>query len=176
MKKMGMFFLFVILCLTAVGCGSNADEDPTGNASDLFPRFETVDIDDQPVTDDIFAEHTLTLVNVWGTYCEPCKDELPALQKLSQEVEELNVGVVGLVSDGIGNNTIALRMLQEYGVTYLNIVPSDELNKQLISRLPGIPSSLFVNSKGEIVGDLVVGARAQEQFREMINQQLAEIR
>jgi thiol-disulfide isomerase/thioredoxin len=180
MKKIAILLLIAMLGFVAVGCGGEPNKEETDNAenatntSPMFPSFETVDLDDQPVTDRVFAEHQLTLVNIWGTYCDPCREELPALQALYQEMAAKNVNVIGIVVDGEENDLVALQMIKEYGITYANLMPSDNLKKNLFTRLPGVPTSFFVNDKGEVVGDMVVGARTGAQYKAMIDQLLPQ--
>lgn len=173
MKKIAMLLFLALLGLTIAGCVAKEGKTEVENQANLFPSFATVDINDRPVTDQIFTEHRLTLVNIWGTYCEACREELPALQQLDQQMKENDISVMGIIVDGEENNTAALRLLTEHGITYLNIIPNDSLKKNLFPRLPGVPTSIFVNNKGEIIGDLVVGARTGEQYAEMINKRLA---
>lgn len=173
MKKAIMLLFLAILSLTLVGCGAKDNQNGVGNKADLFPGFATVDMDGNPAADQIFAGHQLTLVNIWGTYCDPCKAELPALQQLYQEVKENDIAIVGIIVDGVDNNQAAQGLIEEHGITYLNLLPDDSLKKNLFPRLAGVPTSIFVNNKGEIVGDLVVGARTSKQFKEMIDNRLA---
>jgi len=45
-----------------------------------------------------FKEHDLTMVNIFTTWCTPCVEEMPDLEKLYQQMEEQGVGVVGVVT------------------------------------------------------------------------------
>ena len=55
-------------------------------------EFTTQDLDGNTVTQDIFKEHKLTLVNAMGTWCSPCVQELPELQKLYENMKDKGVG------------------------------------------------------------------------------------
>lgn len=177
MKRIVVLLLIAVLSAVIVGCGAGTDQEEAENAANAypkFPRFETVDMTDRPVTDQVFAEHKLTMVNVWATYCDPCKEELPDLQALYKEMEAKDVNVIGIVVDGEQNNAVALQMIKDFGITYANLMPTDSLKKNLFPRLPGVPTSFFVNNKGEIVGDMVVGARTCAQYKAMIDQVLSQ--
>ena len=64
--------------------------------------FETVDLNGEKInSEDLFGNHTLTMLNIWTTWCGPCKSELQDLDKLSRnrKLEEKNVASVGIVLD-----------------------------------------------------------------------------
>ena len=65
---------------------------------DAFPAFETVDLNGSVVTSEIFSGKDLTVINIWGTYCNPCIDEMPDLAEWSTSMPE-NMQLIGLVSD-----------------------------------------------------------------------------
>ena len=50
-------------------------------------EFTTQDLDGNTVTQDIFKEHKLTLVNAMGTWCSPCVQVLPALQMIYENMK-----------------------------------------------------------------------------------------
>ena len=51
-------------------------------------RFDTTDLDGNPVSSDsLFAESKVTMINLWGTWCPPCKKELPALDAMAKDFE-----------------------------------------------------------------------------------------
>lgn len=60
-------------------------------------KFETKGIDGETYTEKMFSDYDLTLVNIFATWCSPCVKEIPDLQKLSEELKEKGVGVVGVV-------------------------------------------------------------------------------
>ena len=55
---------------------------------DSVPSFNTVDLNGKSVTQNIFADRKLTVVNIWGTFCGPCIEELPELGKWAGEMPE----------------------------------------------------------------------------------------
>ena len=66
--------LFLALSMTAAlltGCGSEAQN--TAGTDTI--AFETVDMDGNTVTEEVFTQSKLTMVNVWATYCNPCLSE-----------------------------------------------------------------------------------------------------
>ena len=121
--------------------------------------FETTDLDGNPVTaQELFSAHTVTMVNVWASWCPPCVRELPDLQRLSGEFAEKDCALVGFLLDG--DEALGLAdgraRLEEAGVTYTILLPCEELNE--IFSVQAVPTSFFVDSGGHLVGEPIVGA------------------
>ena len=88
--------------------------------------FETEDIDGNVVkSEDIFGEHKITMVNVWGTWCGPCKGELAGLGEMNRGLADKNCAVIGIIEDGLedGKVEVARGLLEENNVDYLNLIP-----------------------------------------------------
>lgn len=150
--------------------GSNASSSSAGSTTastakdeskEKFPSFKTTDIDGNEVTEKIFADKDITMVNVWGTFCGPCIDEMPELQKIYSKLPE-NANLIGLVVDvpqGSDEGVKAAKSItDDAGVKFTNIVLDESLTS-FAQRFYGVPSTIFVDKEGNIVGDLVVGAR-----------------
>lgn len=121
--------------------------------------FETTDLDGNPVTaQELFSAHTVTMVNVWASWCPPCVRELPDLQRLSGEFAEKDCALVGFLLDGDEAQGLAdgRARLEEAGVTYTILLPCEELNE--IFSVQAVPTSFFVDSGGHLVGEPIVGA------------------
>ena len=86
----------------AIGEGSSQESESESEGSSqekIFGEFETVTLTGEPVTQEIFGEAKLTMVNIWATYCSPCIQEMPELAELAREYEDRGVQIVGLLSD-----------------------------------------------------------------------------
>lgn len=138
---------------------------PVVKAEKTVSAFTTVDIYGNTFTNEIFAQADLTVVNIWGTFCGPCIGEMPELGQWSREMPE-NVQIIGLVSDvyspddasTIGN---AQAIVEATGVDFVNLVPAEGLN-ELLSISPYVPTTVFVDSTGKLVGEPVIGANVAE--------------
>ena len=73
---------------------------------DNVGKFEMTGIDKKTYTEDMFSEYDLTLVNVFTTWCSPCVNEIPELEKLYQELKDQGVGVTGVVLDTADSEAI----------------------------------------------------------------------
>lgn len=137
-------------------------EDEFSESMSAFPAFTTTDLNGNTVTEAIFADKELTVVNVWGTYCGPCIDEMDELAAWSASMPE-NVQLIGLVSDLYDPNDtdtleMALAICEATGATnYVHLVSGLDF-APLLNTLVGVPTTFFVDSTGAIVGDPIVGA------------------
>ncbi|NBI71092.1 TlpA family protein disulfide reductase [Clostridiaceae bacterium] len=152
-------------------------------ARGLFEAFEAVDLEGNAVTQDVFAEHDLTMVNIWATFCGPCITEMPELGTLSEEYKDRGVQIVGLCIDVTGIDGAvneaqleeAKRIVQETGASYLHIIPGGTLATSLMMQVQAVPTTIFVDKDGKQVGMGVMGARDKEGWAEMIEELLAAV-
>ena len=126
--------------------------------------FETKDLDGNTVTsEELFAQNKVTMVNIWATWCGPCKNELSELEKMNTEIEAKGCKIIGICDDAAeGASTIkeAKSILKEKGVHYLNLQQTAEI-KSLLPPL-AYPTTYFVDSEGRLLTEPVVGALFSE--------------
>lgn len=125
-----------------------------------MPEFSTTDMDGNKVTNDIFADYDLTVVNFWATYCNPCINELPELAEWKKELPD-NVNLIGLLVDvdekGSDQYKLAEKIIKETGADYQHLIATEEFD-DMISNLVGVPTTFFVDSTGKIIGEPFAGA------------------
>lgn len=134
----------------------------------LFPEFSTITLDGEEIDNTVFADAEITMVNIWGTFCGPCINEMPDLEKLYQELPE-GCALLGLLTDVYGDQNLdaANQIVEKTGVTYVNIIPDETLYQFLSDNITGVPTTLYVDSEGNILGG-VVGARSMEKYLEIL--------
>lgn len=187
MKKVCSILLVVALCVSMAACGSknkekkqvNAIVRTMGNSTSLPSAvnvFSTTDLEGNTVTNDIFSKADLTVVNFWGTFCNPCIDEMPDLAKWAQEMPE-NVQMLGAMVDVESADSdeyaLAQQIVEKTGVTYENVIAVGAFD-QFINKLAGVPTTVFIDKNGKVVGEPVVGAKVEEykkQVEDYLNEQ-----
>ncbi|MBQ7784631.1 MAG: TlpA family protein disulfide reductase [Clostridia bacterium] len=132
--------------------------------SNAFPAFTTQDLNGNTVTNDIFSEKDLTVVNIWGTYCGPCINEMPDLAAWSSSMPE-NAQLIGLVCDlGSADDTETLEtaksICEATGASYTSLIANQDF-AELLYGVVGVPTTLFVDREGLLVGEPIVGANVQ---------------
>ncbi|NBN65542.1 redoxin family protein [Microvirga tunisiensis] len=112
--------------------------------------------DGSPTTIDAFEGRTI-LVNLWATWCAPCRKEMPALDRLQAELGSDAFEVVAINLDRGGPDK-PQAFLQEIGVSKLAYY-SDETNRvfhdlRAKARATGLPTTILISPEGCEVGTM----------------------
>ena len=133
---------------------------PVDTGKDLLGktlRFETTALDGSTVkSEDLFAAHKYTMVNIWATWCEPCKAELEELGSMHRRYAQQDGAIVGICIDANEQPELCKEILAERNVDYLNLQAYDGMDVELA--FTSIPTSIFVNRDGVIVLPPIAGA------------------
>ena len=157
--------LIVLLCLLlAVSACGKTEIRPTEDASAPEAAaqtlsFETTDLNGNAVSsEELFSAHKITMVNVMTTWCTYCIQELPDLQKLGETYAEKDCGVVGILYDGTDDALIETgrSLMEQAGASYTVLLPWEGVETQI--PVQAFPTTFFVSSDGEIVGETILGA------------------
>lgn len=179
MKRFMALVLAALMLTTAVGAFAAAS-DAAAPMDSVVGAFSTQDLEGNSVDTSVFAASKLTLVNVWATYCPPCIDEIPDLAKLDKEIEDFQV--LGILIDaGVkdapdqANLDLGKQILSDSGVEYASVLPDEVLIDSFLTSVYAVPTSLFVDAKGQKVGDEIVGSMSYDDWKATIEQKLAEV-
>lgn len=95
------------------------------------------------------------VINVWGSWCSPCRKEAPALQSASVELATRGVKTLGINTQD-DDATKALAFERRFGITYPSVVDSGTLLLQLRGAVPpnAIPTTLVLDDRGRIAARL----------------------
>ena len=157
----------------------------TSNAGDStnVGKFETKGVDGKDYTEKVFSDYDLTLVNVFTTWCSPCVNEIPELEKLYEEMKEKGVGVVGVVLDTVGDDakqnedTVKKAgVLQEKTkASYPFLVPDSTMMNGRLNGISAFPETFFVDKEGNIVGETYSGSHSLDEWKEIVEKELENI-
>ncbi len=191
MKKiLAMLLCGILLC----GCGAKEDtktpvESTTENTAGenegesveekYYVKFTAKSVDGEEVTDDIFASSKLTMINVWGTYCNPCLNEMPDLGEIATAYDEADFQIIGIVcdvEDTASEEDIAYvkELIDETKATYLHLLLGEDLYMNLVGGVSAVPTTFFVKNDGEMIGYLT-GALSKASWEELINDLLSKV-
>ncbi|MFO0909550.1 MAG: TlpA disulfide reductase family protein [Isosphaeraceae bacterium] len=136
-------------------------------------NFRLPDLDGKPVAlADVKGE--VTIVDIWGTWCVPCRKEIPHLIELAKQYKDKGVRVVGLTYEqGQGDEHIkAIRdFIKEFGVNYPCLIGDGPAMAQL-TRFDGYPTTLFLDRDGKLRLQ-VTGYHSKPTLETAINTMLA---
>jgi peroxiredoxin len=137
-----------VLFLTAlVFCFSCSDSRSGIAPGDRAPNVQGVDLTNSPIAlwD---TKGQLFLVNFWATWCGPCIEELPALQKLHQKFQARGFQVVGIAVDDTLENV--KDVVQRYGITYPIILDNKAQSKRSF-QVKGFPESFILDGEHRVM-------------------------
>lgn len=123
--------------------------------------FDSKTVLDAPIDASILLPFKLTAINVWATWCGPCVGEMPDLQKLYESLPE-GVNLLGICVDGEEEPELAKQIVEKTGVQYENITANKEMQEGFLSYVQSLPTTIFVDGTGHIVGDAMMGAPADD--------------
>lgn len=193
--------LTAAMCCTPVLSGCSSQEEPSlaqeeaegkeqdvldetdgaaGEGAGNLGKFSMEDINGSAYTEELFADHDLTMVNVFTTWCTPCIREIPDLEKLHKEMEGQGVGVVGIVLDAIGSSgkvdeeavEKAKILAEKTGAAYPFLIPDEGYLGGRLAGIAAVPETFFVDKDGNIVGETYSGSRSFEDWKGIVEKEL----
>ena len=146
--------------------------------------FVSEDLAGNEVSDAVFADKDVTVLNVWATFCGPCIEEMPELAALSEELPD-NAQVIGVVMDtppkgdksgGVwggdpDNIDLARKICREAGVEYTNILASGSV-MEAFENVEAVPTTFILDKDGNIICKPFVGADV-EAYKKAAEEYLA---
>ena len=151
------------------------DSSPEGESEPIYITFEGTDLKGNPVSQEIFPQSRLTMVNVWATYCNPCLNEMPGLGELAAEHDGSEFQIIGIVNDVRegDDQTLVESLVQETGADYTHLLANDSIDQALLSSVSAVPTTFFFNQDGVCLGG-VVGSAEKSDWEELIHELLEE--
>lgn len=116
----------------------------------IAPDFTAIDLH-TGTTKSLHAEYrgSVTLVNVWATWCEPCKKEIPALDSLYRALGPRGLRIAAVSIDR-GDSVPVRKFMDDFGVTF-DVLHDPEGLIQQIYQTSGVPESFLLDRDGRIV-------------------------
>jgi thiol-disulfide isomerase/thioredoxin len=96
----------------------------------------------------------VTLVNLWATWCAPCRKEMPALAALESDMGSKDFEVVAISVDRKGLEGSA-RFLNEFGATQLKLYADPSTDAVTKLQAVGLPASILIDRQGREIGRLL---------------------
>jgi thiol-disulfide isomerase/thioredoxin len=93
----------------------------------------------------------IVLLNVWATWCEPCREEMPALDRLQAKLGGERFQVVAVSVDQQGAS-IASKFYGEVAIKALPLYVDPTARAAFLLKVPGLPATLLVDRSGREIG------------------------
>ena len=117
---------------------------------------------------------SVVVVNFWGEFCAPCKEEMPAFQELYEQTMATGEPVVILgVNLKLDREENAVKLLEDLGITYItgrDDGGDDPLHgpiQEAFAIPEAYPSTIFIRPNG-VIDTLRVGPMDLEELRERV--------
>lgn len=137
--------LLVALCAVS-GC-NKGDAPPTEVAiGKPIPPYVATSLDGAATS---IADHKgkVVLLNVWATWCAPCREEIPYLQSLYDQHASNGLEVIGVSVDARGSEDTIRGFQKDFGMRYPIWLDPDERVQTLYLAL-GVPASYLIDRDG----------------------------
>jgi cytochrome c-type biogenesis protein len=89
----------------------------------------------------------VTLLNVWATWCHPCRDEIPVLQALHERYGPRGFALIGVSVDGRGEEATIREFARDFGMTY-DLWHDPEERVQSTFLAVGVPATFLIDRDG----------------------------
>jgi peroxiredoxin len=176
-----LFYAFVLLAglwwiwASAVPGGETTGGSiPAPQAGFLAPDFTLNTLDGEAVTlSDLRGQ--VVLLNIWASWCPPCRAEMPAMQRVWEEYRARGVVVLAVNSTVQDTPADALNFVTENSLTFpIPLDTGGEVTR--LYRVSSLPTSFFIGADGVIREVVIGGPMAEALLRSRVEQLLKEAR
>lgn len=115
-----------------------------------LPRVPFTDGDWRELTLEAFRGKVV-LLNIWATWCGPCREEMPTLDRLQAKLGGPDFQVVALSIDQEGIFAVK-KFYEELGLETLDIYVDESMRAPSLLGVIGIPATLLIDGEGREVG------------------------
>lgn len=119
------------------------------------PNFTLPDLDGKMFSLTDFRGKVI-LLNIWATWCLPCVEEMPSIEKLHQELQDEGLVILAVSIDEAGAEVVR-PFMQKHKLSFSALTDTAGATKSLY-QLTGVPESFIIDKNG-IVAEKVIGPR-----------------
>jgi thiol-disulfide isomerase/thioredoxin len=130
-----------------------------------LPSLDLIDISGQRITNETLRGNVV-LLDVWASWCGPCKEEMPGFEKLHQRYSEQGLRVIGVSIDMTADD--AESFARKMGVSYAIVHRPGIMSEW---GLLGLPTTFIVDRAG-IIRRIVIGFEYADSFERSIRELL----
>lgn len=147
-----------------------------GQSSAQFPVVEKVDY--RKILEMVGRNRgNVTLVNVWATWCDPCREEMPFLVKLRNNYRDRGLEVIIVSADDIDKaDSLVPATLKKFGVDFQTYIDQDSTDEAFINGMDpqwsgALPTTFIYNKERHLVKTML-GGKSYEAFEKEVTKLL----
>ena len=135
-----------LLFAAAVVIACGGDARPTVAVGAPAPKYSATTLEGDSASTTALAGKVV-LLNIWATWCAPCRDEIPYLQSLYAKHQRDGLEIIGVSVDARGQDDAIQGFVKDFGMTYPIWRDPDERVQSLFLAL-GVPASYLIDRRG----------------------------
>ena len=147
LKKRALHTL-AALALCLVYQRSLPAQEAPANDQPAAPAWKLADLDGKPVSLADF-KGKVVILDFWGTWCAPCRDEIPGFVELQKKFADKGLVVVGISLDQEGAAFVQ-KFVKQHGVTYPVVVGNQEV-AAAYDGIDALPTTFIIDRAGKVV-------------------------
>lgn len=155
-RLQGILIIVLAVALAAIGLGAyqqiggSEGSSSAVSVGELAPEYSANTLGGETVQLSDFKGEKTVLVNIWATWCQPCREEMPQLQKLYEQYKDDGLLVLGISVDSSGQERRIQQLVESAGVTF-PILRDPEKRVVRTFETIGTPQTLLIDKNGELV-------------------------
>jgi peroxiredoxin len=165
-----IFIVILIIGAFTIITNLSSKEPEIPKVGSKAPNFALQGFDGSKVKLSDISKGKVIVLNFWGTFCPPCKAEMPALQAQYEKWKPQNVEIYGINQDN--SRITAERFLEQYNIQF----PSLHDDKQTVRKQYGVrefPTTVFIGADG-IIKEIKVGEMTEQYIDQTLSQIMNE--
>ena len=137
--------LGLLILLGAIACNNEAQQQPaSGSASQIsIANIKLLDLNGRVVDFTEYKGKTV-FINFWATWCKPCREEMPSIQKAMEILKNENIQFL-FPSEENNDEIEVFKAAHEYNFNFVRVESLAELN------IMGLPTTFIFNPDGKLV-------------------------
>lgn len=121
-----------------------------------------------------FTNGKVVFLNFWGTWCPPCRKEIPDIIEIGKDLKDKDFVIIGIALERSQSMEGAMTNVKNFasskGITYKNFIGIQEL-VNAYGGINAVPTTVIIDKNGNIA-ERITGMRSKEQFMQSINRVL----
>lgn len=155
---------------------SNEHDDEEKQFNGNMNDFSADTLDGGTFSNKDFENYDITMVNIWTTWCSFCVVEMSELQGLYEKLPE-NINMITVCADATTEEAVAKLIIEDNKCKFPVLIPDEKLEKSLLRYISSLPTTVFVDNKGNVIGSEHIGlpdsiGKIADGYLKIINKKL----